>query len=173
MSKNPLKWACRKPSRLAATAFASILAAALMALNSQQALADQYSELHAEARSGNSEAQYRLAVMYDLGDEVDKDHYKSFDWYRRAADQGHAKAQYNLGVAYDNGEGCPVNHEAAYDWYLKAASQGHSAAMYNLGVSYYNGEGVEEDEEEAMRWLRLSAANNNEAAIDLLKRLED
>jgi TPR repeat protein len=40
-----------------------------------------------------------IAVVYDRGDEIQRDYAKSLALYRAAAKAGHSYAQYNLGIS--------------------------------------------------------------------------
>lgn len=71
------------------------------------------------AEEGDADAQYRVAVLYDLGRGVTQDHQAAVLWYRKAADQGHANAQHNLGTMYEMGEGVEPTYAlaAAVVWF--------------------------------------------------------
>ena len=76
------------------------------------------------ARKGDADAQYRLALMYDYGEDIDQDYAQAFKWYQKSANQGYANAQYNLGWMYKNAHGMPEDNAKAVEWYLRAANQG-------------------------------------------------
>ena len=67
--------------------------------------AQEFTDLHALAEAGDTEAQYNLGLMYFNGRGVAQDDVEAVAWYRQAAGQGHAKAQTRLGVMYDTGKG--------------------------------------------------------------------
>ena len=107
------------------------------------------------AKLGHAQAQFKLGVMHDIGnDYVRKDEGLAFEWYRKAAEQGHVEAQYNLGVMYDNGQGGVKDRDMAVKWYRKAAEQGDAKAQYNLGVMYERGDGLEQSFSLAKAWFR-------------------
>jgi len=54
------------------------------------------------AEQGDSEAQFRLGLMYDYDQELEDDK-QAIKWYRKAAEQGHVKAQYFIGLSYYTG----------------------------------------------------------------------
>jgi TPR repeat protein len=116
------------------------------------------------AAQGMPKAQLALAVMYDAGQGVEKDHNVAMFWYQRAADHGHAPAQYNLALIYDAGKGVGQDHRKARFWYGKAAEQGFAAAQANLGVLYAEGRGVDRDAVEAHKWWTIAAKNGHEPA---------
>ncbi len=80
------------------------------------------------ALAGDPDAQYGLAVLYEMGRGVERDLQVAVMWYRRAAAQGMAEAQFNLGAMYANGEGVPQDLVAAYAVLALAAAQGHAEA---------------------------------------------
>lgn len=81
------------------------------------------------AEKGNSEAQYKLGVMYDEGKGVTQDYKKASKWYRLSAEQGKSGAQYNLGVMYIQGQGVTQDYVCAHMWLSFAADQGFKEAQ--------------------------------------------
>lgn len=75
------------------------------------------------AEQGLPDAQYKLAVMYDLGLGVPQNHTEAFKWYGKAADLGHADAQNNLGIMYETGLGVPRDYVQALVWFHLATSR--------------------------------------------------
>jgi TPR repeat protein len=84
------------------------------------------------AESGDSDAQFLLAVMYDEGQGVEVDKKEAVKWYTKAAESGDSDAQNNLGAMYYLGDGIKENAELAKKWYTKAADQGNADAKHNL-----------------------------------------
>ncbi|MEC8095179.1 MAG: tetratricopeptide repeat protein, partial [Pseudomonadota bacterium] len=84
------------------------------------------------AERGSPDAQFSLALVYDLGEGVAENDKTAARWYARAAEQGHVGARYNLGLAYDEGAGVDENDETAVSWYLQAAEQGDMKSQFNL-----------------------------------------
>ena len=109
------------------------------------------------AVAGESEAQFRVGVLYDNGEGVDKDLQQALNWYQKAADGGYADAQYAIGIHHERGEGLPRDLAAAERWYLKAANQEHVISQFALSVHYLNGEGPAQDYAKAFRWLSIVA----------------
>lgn len=93
-------------------------------------------KLNRLAEQGNAEAQYRLGLMYDMGEDVNQDYSKAFEWYEKSANQGLASSQSKLGSMYRYGKGVEVNHAKATEWYFKAYEQGDEIAGYQLGTIY-------------------------------------
>lgn len=116
------------------------------------------SELQQRAESGDSDAQYDLAMRYWEGKEgAPKDDSKAFYWAKKAAEQGNAYAQSWVGYFYENAYGTARDFgEAAY-WYRRSADQGNRFSQNNLGECYYYGRGVERNYEKAASWYKKAA----------------
>ena len=85
-----------------------------------------------QANEGNSEAQYRMAVVeYQKGNPG-----KAYAWYEKAADAGHVESMYMLGFSYSSSYN---NWEKASYWLGKAAAGGHKEAQYDLAELYRKG----------------------------------
>ena len=96
---------------------------------------ENLAQLRMYAESGDANAQYDLAWMYDTGGDnkiLAKDTRKAAEWYEKAAVQGHVKAQAGLGLLYVNGDGVPMDYVKAVDWLQKASAQGNADAQLNL-----------------------------------------
>lgn len=85
-----------------------------------------YQQIKASANNDDANAQYQLALMYDLGLGVDKDLSQAFIWYQKSAQQNYPKAQYNLGVAYALGKGVKKDIGLAKSWVKKANENGYT-----------------------------------------------
>jgi TPR repeat protein len=127
---------------------------------------------------GDPEAQFRIAVLYDLGRGVSQDAIEAVRWYRKAAEQGHVNAQHNLGTMYEMGEGVEPDYAvaAAIVWFRRAANQGYAPAQCSLGVMYMTGRGVRRDDVEAYKWLTLAMgtkADQHGSIASLAKKNRD
>src|SRR5882762_11224555 len=60
----------------------------------------EFAAVRDKAEAGDAEAQFTLAMIYDLGIDVPKNYAESGKWYLKAASQGLAEAQFKLGVRY-------------------------------------------------------------------------
>lgn len=114
--------------------------------------------LEQRAKTGDAVAEYRLGVLYALGQGVKQDYAHAAELFKSAATGGVAEAQYNVAVMYSEGMGVQRDPVQAVSWYEKAAEQGNPNAAFNLGVAYSNGTGVRQDMPEAARWFRRAAA---------------
>lgn len=81
-------------------------------------------------------AQFNLAVSYEVGSGVAVDEKKAFRYFKLAADQGDAEAQFSVGSYYALGIGMVVNKMEAVKYYAMAAQQGHKESTKAL--SYCN-----------------------------------
>ncbi len=84
-----------------------------------------YEALWPAARSGNADAEELIGVMYALGQGVEKDPVRAFEWYLRSAMKGHPGAQSGVGWYYEVGLGMPApDLVRAYMWYVLSAIGG-------------------------------------------------
>ncbi len=87
-----------------------------------------------QAKSGNTEAQNYLGIIYYLGLGVPKDYKKAVVWYDRAAKAGHADAQRNYADMIHFGRGIKKDIQQAYKWYFAASQQGNEKAERQIQV---------------------------------------
>lgn len=121
---------------------------------------------------GFADIESLLGDMYFEGKGVEMNHYKSADWYKKAAERGHPDAQYNLASFYLGGKYIQSSYDTIIYWLTKSAEQGHALAQYRLGVCYEYGEnapyGDKEDKgidyEKAFYWYHKAAKQNHAAA---------
>ncbi len=120
-----------------------------------------FDETMAKAKTGDAEARYELARLYDQAEGTKKDIEESFRWCRLAAEQGLAKAQFTMSMCLMVGKGTPADQVESIKWMRKAADQGYVRAEFTLGMSYREGTGVKADPAEAAKWLTSAAEKNN------------
>jgi TPR repeat protein len=150
---------------------AAVIAVALMLLLGCRLLlgCSETDRIRIRAYIGDSEAQFRLALVYFLGEEVPRDDAQAVEWFRKAAEQGNPDAQFGLGLLYRDGErGVPRDDAQAVEWFRKAAEQGYADAQFGLGLMYDMGEGVSEDDAQAVEWYRKAAEQGYAKAQYLL-----
>ncbi len=130
------------------------------------------------ADEGHVFAMYRLGIIYDDGEIVEKDVAQALKWNRKAADKGNADAMYNIGVIYsfdETGQFLENAHKdiaQALKWFRKAADKGNADAMYNLGVIYESGESGQKDIAQALKWYRKAADKGDAESKTIVARLE-
>jgi uncharacterized protein len=130
-----------------------------------------FDDLKAQAQAGNADAQYRVGVAYEEGQDVAMDDAQAVFWFRKAAEQGQAAAERQLGGRYFSGRGVDKNLAEAFRWYSKAAAQGDADAAYNLGVMFDYGIGATNDVAVAAGWYRKAADQNLPEAQNRLAQL--
>lgn len=109
------------------------------------------------AEKGDADAQFKVGLMYYLGQGVLRDYLEALGWFKKAARQNNPYAQYNAGYMYEKGEGTPQDHGEAAKYYRQAAERGNQLAQYTLGYLYEKGRGVPQDEVQALMWYNLAA----------------
>src|SRR5438046_2028251 len=87
--------------------------------------------------SGNFTANLYLANCYRLGNGVEKDEIKAFEYYETLAKREIADAQYQLGNCFHYGIGTKMDKIQAKCWYEKATKNGSMIAKDILKI-YYN-----------------------------------
>ena len=78
-------------------------------------------DLQQSAYTGDAEAQYALANIFQKGICIQKNTGHAFYWYQRAAHQGNLLAQYNVWFAYLTGDGTEANAQQANKWFARAS----------------------------------------------------
>jgi TPR repeat protein len=119
-----------------------------------------FTELSAKAQSGDREAQYSLALVYEQDRVVPRDPVAARNWMLKSAEQGYVPAQEAMGEIYldSPGPGTVVRNSGEADrWLRQAALQGDADAQLWLGVSYEHGSFGVIDYREALTWLRKAA----------------
>jgi TPR repeat protein len=123
-----------------------------------------FHEFSLAAEQGLDLAQYNLAILYFMGQGVEKDVGMAFKWTETAALQGHQAAQYNLGSLYYSGDGTDKDLDKAINWYSEAATGGHPEAAFLLAKMYQEGEGVASDPIQAHAWASLAISRDHQKA---------
>lgn len=86
-----------------------------------------------QAKSGNAKAMVMAAACYraGLGTAAD-DHYRAFEWYRKAAEAGEPVAMLELSHYYAEGVWVESNATQSKQWLEKAARGGNAEAKWQL-----------------------------------------
>ncbi|AKP73934.1 Polar organelle development protein [Piscirickettsia salmonis] len=120
----------------------------------------QICHLEQQAKHGDANAQYMLALKYIEQEQLDK----AFEVALAAAKYGHREARFYIGNSLFYGRGIEIDQERSIFWYLKAAQQGHLAAMMRVAQIFDYGCGQKEDKEEAAHWYSIAAKRGYVAA---------
>lgn len=129
--------------------------------------------LKASHEQGDKTAAGVIAVLYSQGLGTERDVNEALRWRFIAVNNGDNDAKMYLGDSYYYGMGTSINYPEAFKWYKSAVDSGNQKAMYSLGYCYYYGMGTSADEEVGLNYIKKAAANNHEAAIRLLKQIEE
>src|ERR1700730_5608103 len=125
--------------------------------------------LFSEAESGNAEAQYWLAHVYDTGRLLPQDKVNASLWYQKSADQGYAPAKYAVCLTHANQD--PFESERCM-W--RAAETGVPEAQFWLAVAFDQHWFGITDEQEALKWFKQAAERGNpDAQVELGSHYED
>ncbi len=126
-------------------------------------------EITEKALAGDPEAQYWLGMACYLGQGVQKDDGKAFQWWQKSAEKGYPKAMHIMGVAYRRGIGVRKHAEKALDWFTKAAQQGRAIDQYIVADVYYEAKVNNiRDDALAVYWATHSARQGHPGALILL-----
>src|SRR5206468_6611916 len=118
------------PGTPAQRCFWAMVILVLCALTCDAAPSFEFTAAKEKAEAGDAEAEYALALMYDLGVDVPQNYAESGKWYLKAANQGLAEAQFKLAVRYfEYGKKAKENYTTAFTWFYKAANQGIAEAQ--------------------------------------------
>ncbi|WP_217517765.1 J domain-containing protein [Vibrio metschnikovii] len=99
-------------------------------------IAAQTDQVRQQARLGNPEAQFQLAVSYQQAQQSDQAYY----WFLQAAERDYQPAMTPLANAYLQGLGTPTDVTQALLWYTKSATLGDVEAALAMGRLYQQGE---------------------------------
>lgn len=124
------------------------------------------------AEQGNTEAEWVVAVLLEVGSGADQDFEQAAIWYRKAAEKGDAEAQYGLGMLYFDGRGIDQDRVKAFELFKLAAENGHELASWQVAGSYECGAGVPADLSAAKSWYNKAAALGYDSALGRIHLLE-
>jgi hypothetical protein len=107
------------------------------------------------AENGNSDAQYKLGLLYLTGNGALQDFAEAAKWLKLAAEQGYALAQYELGLIYRVGHGVAVDPIQSYVWLNLAAAAGiqQAVAAREEAMRSLNGKQLAQAQKASRDWL--------------------
>jgi len=124
------------------------------------------------ADSGDAQAQYDVAVMYETGDGTKIDKKQALKWLLKAAEQGHAESRFKLGWMYANGIIVRQDYFMAAKYYRLAATfNNHIEAQFRLGELHFNGRGVDHDYGKAIKYYTQAAGKGHAASQYILSSM--
>lgn len=122
------------------------------------------------AEKGDKEAQFRLGLKYEKGEDLPKNDNEAVKWYEKASNQGNLDARHNLAMKYRDGEGVNKDLKKAFELGKSAAEMGQSHSQNRLGVDYLEGVIVSKNIDESLKWFKKSANNDfSDAKLNLGK----
>ncbi|MDB5667496.1 MAG: hypothetical protein JWL74_446 [Alphaproteobacteria bacterium] len=119
----------------------------------------------------NPSVQWRLGVMYDLGQGVPENPVEALRLFRQAAGDNDVNAHVSLAVMYANGRGVSADYVQAMRYYRRAAELGSGAGFLGAGLLYQHGLGVAASPSEAAAWFLAAQALRDSRARDALAGL--
>ena len=117
------------------------------------------------AQIGDSDAQYRLAIMCQNGLGQVRNEVSAYRWMKCAAEQGHGLSLHALGYMYLDGDCTNQNDQKAVACFEKAADLGFEGSMLALAQMYQQGRGVGQNTAKA-RLLYVQAGFDPAELID-------
>jgi TPR repeat protein len=111
------------------------------------------------AEQGNSEAQYKVGEMYEMGKGVSVDIDKAQIWFEKSANQGHKKAAFKLLYLEISSNGLNDFTKSQLANLRSEAAGGSADAQYFLGKMYAAGVGVPKSLTNALTWLNKATYN--------------
>jgi TPR repeat protein len=107
-------------------------------------------------------AHCNLGSCYEQAIGVEKDFYKAFEFYTKAANKGFPLGQYHLGLLYQHGRGTKKDLAQAMDCWHLAADQGYAQAQCYMGALK---ETIIKDTAASMYWFKLAADQGHPSAF--------
>ncbi len=117
-------------------------------------LSDEVRLLLDKAKTGDAQAQFRVATAYDWGRGAPRNGDEAKRWYLASAERGYAEAQNSIGSSLQ----AENKMSEALAWYQKSAAQDNEVAINNLGYFYDLGlGGLSQDRKKAFELYKKSA----------------
>lgn len=152
-------------------------------------MSEEIEILRHAAKRGDTEAKFRLGLLYYRGQLVPGDLETAWDWLEAADQHGHIRAPYYIGrictyyaehrIAMPSQKD-KLNpeeivkewHETAMQWYERSAARGFHVALARLGINYLNGIGAVRSKEKAFDYfLQAKKAGNIHARGKIIRML--
>jgi TPR repeat protein len=98
-----------------------------------------------QAHAGDHKAQFILAILHHMGEEVDADLEKAYKLYLKASQGGLAQAKFLLGLLHQSKRNPYLDPEKAAKCFFEAAELGLAAGQLYAAFEYECGHSVEKD----------------------------
>lgn len=129
-------------------------------------------ELRQAARQGDVSAKFRLAEIFENGENGTKQNLReAASWYASASQSGHTEAQRRLALMHLQGRGVPQSFDEAQKLFFQAAQKNDEESQYQLGRLLLNGSAGEMSVETAAMWFEKAAEAGHQGAQLELGRL--
>jgi hypothetical protein len=132
----------------------------------------KFNELQSQAKRGDLDAQYELAMMYLKGRGVAADGKQALRYLQDGADKGDEKAITRLGIVSFKGEVGPPDYKKALQLFNQV-SDTSVLAQYYLGEMYAGGSGVKRNYNTAIDWYKKAADGGFNRASGKIINLEE
>ena len=119
----------------------TVILLSLLSNSQLWALSTGLDELKGQAESGESWAQFNLALKYFSGDANPagtREYDRAAEWFEKAAVQDNVDAQFALGTLYCQGKGVGQDKQRCKELLLKASDNGHVEAARTLTEWFSN-----------------------------------
>jgi len=124
------------------------------------------------AKSGDAQAQYKLATMYESGRGVEKDNSLAMAWYKKSSSNNLDAATRYLKYLDIKKSGFKAQDKAWLKTVFKDSKRGDENALLVLGKIHENGTGVEIDLKKSRRYFKYAFNRGNTDAEADLNRVE-
>lgn len=125
------------------------------------------------ANSGNPQAQYKLADMYENGRGASKDILKAKEWYKKSAANNYKPAKHRLTYIDVKAGGFKASHKPWLKDLSADAKKGEVEAMYLLGEMNENGTGIKKNLKQAKAYYKAASIKGSVDAENRLYEVED
>ncbi|MBB6521094.1 tetratricopeptide repeat protein [Pseudoteredinibacter isoporae] len=116
---------------------------ALVYIRGEAGVLQDYSQaleiLKKAAATGNADAQFNYATMFEKGWGLKPNMKEAVTWFTKAAEQQHIGAQNKLALAYRDGSGIKEDQKQALRWFSEAAAQNNPLALYEMANAFEEG----------------------------------
>ena len=105
-------------------------------------------------------AQYKLALMYKFGNEIEKNIELAAFYMKKSAENYFSGSFYSYAKMLDYGQGIQVDKKKAMDYY-KLASRKHPEARFDTAMKLFIGDGIERNVDGALFYYKLAARDGD------------